>query len=114
VAAGLLALYISSAWGASHATGIGVAGGISGILGAYFVLLPSARVLMLMPLPPALVEVPAMFFLGVWWVLQLFRFVAVPAATRMPTESAAVWALGGAMLLGALICRITRRPVVWR
>ncbi len=114
VASGSLALYVSSAWGAPQTAGIGVAGGISGILGAYFLLLPSSRVLMLTPLPPALVEVPAMFFLGCWWVLQLFRFVVAPAAARVLTDGAAVWALAAAMLLGALMCRVTRRPVVWQ
>jgi membrane associated rhomboid family serine protease len=113
LASGSLALYVASAWVAPQAAGIGVAGGISGILGAYFLLLPASRVLMLMPLPPALIEVPAMFFLGCWWVLQLLRFVVAPAAARVVTDAAALWALGAAMLLGALMCRLTRRPVVW-
>ena len=114
LASGSLALYVASAWVAPQAAGIGVAGGISGILGAYFLLLPASRVLMLMPLPPALIEVPAMFFLGCWWVLQLLRFVVAPAAARVVTDGAALWALGAAMLLGALMCRLTRRPVVWQ
>jgi membrane associated rhomboid family serine protease len=114
LASGSLALYVASAWVAPQAAGIGVAGGISGILGAYFLLLPASRVLMLMPLPPALIEVPAMFFLGCWWVLQLLRFVVAPATARVVTDGAALWALGAAMLLGALMCRLTRRPVVWQ
>lgn len=114
LASGSLALYVASAWVAPQAAGIGVAGGISGILGAYFLLLPASRVLMLMPLPPALIEVPAMFFLGCWWVLQLLRFVVAPATARVATDGAALWALGAAMLLGALMCRLTRRPVVWQ
>jgi membrane associated rhomboid family serine protease len=114
LASGSLALSVASAWVAPQAAGIGVAGGISGILGAYFLLLPASRVLMLMPLPPALIEVPAMFFLGCWWVLQLLRFVVAPATARVATDSAALSALGAAMLLGALMCRLTRRPVVWR
>ncbi len=114
LASGSLALYVASAWVAPQAAGIGVAGGVSGILGAYFLLLPASRVLMLTPLPPALIEVPAMFFLGCWWVLQLLRFVVAPAAARVVTDGAALWALGAAMLLGALMCRLTRRPVVWQ
>jgi membrane associated rhomboid family serine protease len=113
VASGSLALYAASAWGVPQTPGIGVAGGVSGILGAYFVLLPSSRVLMLTPLPPLLVEVPALFFLGGWWLLQLLRFVVAPAAARVLTDAGAVWALAAAMALGALVCLVTRRPVVW-
>jgi membrane associated rhomboid family serine protease len=113
VASGSVALYAAAAWGVPQTPGIGVAGGVSGILGAYFVLLPSSRVLMLTPLPPALVEVPALFFLGGWWVLQLLRFVVAPAAARVLTDAGAVWALAAAMALGALVCLVTRRPVVW-
>jgi len=113
VACGWLAVYVSSAWGAPPRQGIGVAGGVTGILGAYFLLMPHSRVLMLVPLPPALVEAPAMFFLGFWWVLQLLRFVVAPAAARVLADGGVIWALAAAMLLGALVCRVTRRPVIW-
>ena len=113
VTCGWLAVHVSSAWGAAYTPGIGVAGGVTGILGAYFLLMPHSRVLMLVPMPAALVEAPAMFFLGFWWVVQLLRFVVAPAAARLLADGGAVWALAAAMLLGALICRVTRRPVVW-
>jgi membrane associated rhomboid family serine protease len=50
---------------------IGASGAIAGVLGAYFVLLPRARVLTLIFLGIILIrEIPAIWFLGVWIVLQ--------------------------------------------
>ena len=52
---------------------IGASGAISGILGAYLLLYPHARVLVLIPLGfySRLVHLPAMAVLGFWFVLQL-------------------------------------------
>src|SRR5207237_3145951 len=51
---------------------IGASGAIAGVLGAYFLLLPTARVLTLVFffIP---VEVPAVLFLGVWFLFQLWE-----------------------------------------
>jgi membrane associated rhomboid family serine protease len=50
---------------------IGASGAIAGVLGAYFVLLPRARVLTLIFFGIILVrEIPAFWFLGVWIALQ--------------------------------------------
>lgn len=53
---------------------IGASGAIAGVLGAYFLLFPTARVITLIPVIfwPLIVEVPAVFYLGVWFVSQLF------------------------------------------
>ncbi len=52
---------------------IGASGAISGVLGAYLLLYPHARVLVLIPLGfyTQLVHLPAMAVLGFWFVLQL-------------------------------------------
>jgi membrane associated rhomboid family serine protease len=52
---------------------IGASGAISGVLGAYLLLYPHARVLVLLPLGfyTQLVHLPAMAVLGFWFVLQL-------------------------------------------
>jgi membrane associated rhomboid family serine protease len=54
---------------------VGASGAIAGVLGAYFVLYPNARVLAVVPIWVFLkvVEVPALFFLGFWFVLQAFQ-----------------------------------------
>lgn len=52
---------------------IGASGAISGIMGAYILLYPRARVLTLVFLVWIIqvVEIPAIIFLGIWFVLQL-------------------------------------------
>jgi membrane associated rhomboid family serine protease len=54
---------------------IGASGAVAGVLGAYFVLLPSASVLTVIFLGFVffLREIPAIFFLGVWFLFQAFE-----------------------------------------
>jgi membrane associated rhomboid family serine protease len=54
---------------------VGASGAIGGVLGAYFVLFPRARVLGLVPLLVVLipVEMPAILFLGFWFAFQLWQ-----------------------------------------
>ncbi len=59
--------------GASLATLVGASGAIAGVLGAYLVMFPTARVTVI--LPPLLFlpfRLPALLVLGSWFVLQLF------------------------------------------
>jgi membrane associated rhomboid family serine protease len=52
---------------------VGASGAIAGVLGAYFVLLPRARVLTLIILGIILIrEIPAIWFLGIWIGLQIW------------------------------------------
>ncbi len=53
---------------------IGASGAIAGVMGAYFVLYPHSRVLTLVPLFIywEIVELPAPFLLGFWFLMQLF------------------------------------------
>jgi membrane associated rhomboid family serine protease len=53
---------------------IGASGAIAGVLGAYFLLLPRARVLTVIFLGIILIrEIPAVWFLGIWIALQLWQ-----------------------------------------
>jgi rhomboid family protein len=56
---------------------IGASGAIAGVMGAYFVLYPRSRVLtaVFILIFMDLVEIPAIFFLGIWFVMQLFSGV---------------------------------------
>jgi membrane associated rhomboid family serine protease len=53
---------------AASVPNVGASGAIAGVLGAYFVLLPTASVLTLIFFLP--IEVPAVAFLGVWFLYQ--------------------------------------------
>jgi rhomboid family protein len=56
---------------AASVPNLGASGAIAGVLGAYFVLLPRARVLTLVGIFP--IEVPAVVFLGIWFLLELWE-----------------------------------------
>ncbi|RMG28703.1 MAG: rhomboid family intramembrane serine protease [Gammaproteobacteria bacterium] len=57
---------------------VGASGAISGVLGAYLLLYPRARVLVLIPIGFLLetLSVPAAFVLGFWFVMQLISSLA--------------------------------------
>ena len=52
---------------------VGASGAIAGVLGAYFILYPRARVVTLIPLfiLPYFVEIPAFIYLGIWLFTQV-------------------------------------------
>lgn len=81
---------------------IGASGAISGVLGAYLLLYPHARVLVLIPFGfySRLVHVPAMLALGFWFVLQL-----VNSALADPRAGGVAWGahIGGFVAGMALI-----------
>ena len=59
----------------SSVANVGASGAIAGVLGAYFVLLPMASVLTIFIIVffVFLREIPAMFFLGLWFIFQLWE-----------------------------------------
>jgi rhomboid family protein len=62
---------VTLAWGSAQdasVPNIGASGAIAGVLGAYFVLLPRARVLTFIFI--FIREIPAVWFLGIWFVFQ--------------------------------------------
>jgi rhomboid family protein len=62
---------------------IGASGAIAGMMGAYFVLYPRSRVLTFVPFPLFdVIEVPATFLLGFWFLMQLFNAGAVAATAQ--------------------------------
>ena len=62
----------------SSAPLIGASGGVAAVMGAYFVLYPRSQVLtaVFLVLYLDIIEVPAIFFLGMWLLLQVFSGVA--------------------------------------
>jgi membrane associated rhomboid family serine protease len=57
----------------SPAPMIGASGAIAGVMGAYLVMYPRARIILLVPLLfwPLFFTVPALVFLGYWFVIQV-------------------------------------------
>jgi membrane associated rhomboid family serine protease len=57
---------------------VGASGAIAGVMGAYLILYPKGRVTALIPIIiiPYFVDLPAAFFLSVWFALQVFSGLA--------------------------------------
>lgn len=87
---------------------LGASGAIAGVMGAYFLKFPNARVLTILPLGILLlpVRIPAIFFLGFWFVQQaLYGLASINAPTNIGMESGGVayWAHAGGFVFGALL-----------
>ncbi|MDX6448834.1 MAG: hypothetical protein QOK13_1540 [Gaiellaceae bacterium] len=89
---------------------LGASGAIAGVLGAYIVLLPWAKVLTLIGIFP--IHIPAVFFLGFWFVLQAMEG---NLQLHHPDSGGgtAVFAHIGGMVFGALAVRafVVRKPL---
>jgi membrane associated rhomboid family serine protease len=85
---------------------IGASGAIAGVMGAYFSLFPAARILTLIPLLFfVIIEVPAYFFLGIWFLLQFF-FGTFSILGAREQVGVAFWAHVGGFLTGYLLLHI--------
>ncbi len=96
-------------WG-SRMPAIGASGAIAGVMGAYIVFFPRARVLTLVPLIVFFftVRIPAWVILGYWFFLQ---FITGVGSLGVDTAGGvAVWAHVGGFVLGALIAFMIHRP----
>ncbi len=95
---------------------VGASGAIAGIMGAYFVLFPSARVLTLVPfLFVFFVWLPAWIFVGYWFIVQFLSGAAMAIANTSNSGGVAVWAHVGGFLAGiALIKLFPSRPRRYR
>jgi membrane associated rhomboid family serine protease len=87
---------------------VGASGAISGIMGAYIVLYPGARVTTMIPLFIFIrfVALPAWVFLGLWFLIQLLSAGADPAGGG----GVAFWAHIGGFAAGVLLIMVFRNP----
>jgi membrane associated rhomboid family serine protease len=88
---------------------VGASGAIAGVMGAYIVLYPRARVLTLVILIVFFTFwwIPAWVFLGYWFVLQFLSGAATSIAeTSHGTGGIAFWAHVGGFLAGILMIKI--------
>jgi membrane associated rhomboid family serine protease len=90
---------------------VGASGAIAGVLGAYFLLFPQARVVVLVPILffPLFFELPAVVYLLFWALTQLFSGTLALAG---PAEVGGVawWAHVGGFSAGLLLHRLFVRP----
>lgn len=107
LAAGLAHVLVNPA---SAVPTVGASGAISGVMAAYLLLFPHARVLTLIPgiFLPWFIEVPALLFIGFWFVSQLFNGLFALRATGAVHAYGGVawWAHIGGFLAGALLVKL--------
>lgn len=103
----------------SNIPAIGASGAIAGVMGAYFILFPYSRITTLVPVLffPLFIKVPALIYLAIWFLLQLYNG-AIGSLVGGRGSGIAWWAhiggfLSGVLLLKLLYTRRYRRPVYY-
>jgi len=93
----------------SRVPAIGASGAISGVLGAYLVLYPTARVRTWMFII-FFVDLPAVVFLGVWFLTQLVSGAAsLSPGAGEAAGGVAWWAHVGGFVVGMALCVLLRK-----
>ena len=85
---------------------IGASGAIAGVMGAYFLLYPKARILTVIPIIiiPWFVEIPAFIFLGFWFIIQFFNAAGSGAGSGI-----AWWAHIGGFIAGLVLVKLNKK-----
>ena len=85
---------------------IGASGAIAGVMGAYFLLYPKARILTFIPIIiiPWFFEIPAFIFLGFWFLMQFFNAAGSGAGSGI-----AWWAHVGGFIAGLTIVQFNKK-----
>ena len=99
----------------SRIPSVGASGAIAGVLGAYFILYPRARVLTWFP-PFFLFYLPSWLMLGYWFLIQFLSGAATSIAeTSQTTGGVAFWAHVGGFIAGILFIKLfPERPRRYR
>ncbi|NJR51313.1 MAG: rhomboid family intramembrane serine protease [Leptolyngbyaceae cyanobacterium CSU_1_3] len=105
VLAGLSQWFFSSG---STVPSLGASGAIAGVMGAYILRFPRASVLTLVPLGFFFwtFRIPAVFYLGIWFVQQaLYGLASLQARTNIGMQGGGVayWAHAGGFVFGAIL-----------
>ncbi len=106
IAAALMQTYLSLT---STTPMIGASGAIAGVLGAYLILFPRSRIASLVPIffIFTIVEIPAVLFLGFWFVSQLFS--GWQSLLGADVNAVAWWAHIGGFLFGMITVHLFAR-----
>ncbi|NJK58555.1 MAG: rhomboid family intramembrane serine protease [Pleurocapsa sp. SU_5_0] len=92
----------------SSVPSLGASGAIAGVMGAYILKFPQAKIVTVIPLGFffPLFRIPAVYFLGFWFVEQALNGVAsfeVNASVGMESGGVAYWAHAGGFIAGAIL-----------
>jgi membrane associated rhomboid family serine protease len=84
---------------------VGASGAIAGVLGAYFLFFQTARLVVVFPIFffPFFFELPAVFYLALWFFIQLFSGTMALAGPQQ-VGGIAWWAHIGGFFVGMLSC----------
>jgi membrane associated rhomboid family serine protease len=99
----------------SNVPSVGASGAIAGVMGAYFVLYPRARVLIWFP-PIFFFHLPAWLVLGYWFFVQFLSGAATSIAETSQTSGGiAFWAHVGGFVAGIVLIKVLpERPGRYR
>jgi membrane associated rhomboid family serine protease len=91
---------------------IGASGAIAGVMGAYLYLFPYARVnsLLLLGIVPIFLKVPALIYVGFWFLLNTLSASFPIDAAAAEAETTAWWCHIGGFLAGFLLVRFLETP----
>jgi membrane associated rhomboid family serine protease len=92
----------------SNIPSLGASGAIAGVMGAYILKFPQAKIVTVIPLGFffPLFRIPAVYFLGFWFVQQALNGIAsfeVTANVGMESGGVAYWAHAGGFIAGAIL-----------
>ena len=105
-----MVIHLVSNWTSPIPT-IGASGAIAGVMGAYFVLYPLARILVLVPVffYPVLFEVYAVFFIGLWFLMQFYAGAITSIVASGDSGGIAWWAHVGGFVVGMVLVLLLKK-----
>ena len=93
---------------------VGASGAIAGVLAGYLLLLPTGTVRILFFLPPfsRIARIPALFFISLWFILQIFGG-AMSLGSTSESGGVAYWAHVGGFLAGLALAFVYKQIHRW-
>ncbi len=103
-------LHVVTNWGSKIPT-VGASGAIAGVMGAYLVYFPYARIVTFVPfLLFFVINVPAYVFLIFWFLLQFLNGTFAIFGGGGAAEGIAWWAHIGGFIFGVLVAKLFEKP----